>query len=1063
MIRFVFGRPGYGKTHEILEAVRTHVQRGERAYLIVPEQEVYSCERDLLAALPSDAGRFFEIMSFSRLCEQIAGRYGGRTVQSLTPGTRSLLMWQTLRDLRGLLVEYRAEADIPLTSMMLSAVDELSANSIAPEQLEEVAANAEDPDSPLARKLHDLALIQATYHGMVSDLCGDDPSDSLLRAAATLDKHDFFENSFVYIDSFTSFTAQEYTFLRNVFRQANGVTVTLGAGDRHTREIQFESIRDTAQRLSRLASDVGKDWEDRVLTEPHRHHAPELRILERDLWNLERKKEDREIPEEDGRGHVRLIEADTPYDEAEAAALHVLEAVENGVPYGEIAIIVRDFSLWNGVLDATLEQYGIPYFVSVRTDLNTRPAARLLPCALRCLSRRYQANDVMALLKTGLCGVEAWETDLFEEYVHTWKLSGNRMLEDVWSMNPDGFTTELSPRGKAILDTANRVRKAVIEPLQTLSISLKAATSLTDQCRALYAYLEALSVRGQLTAQAGEYLKLNRHREAGETARLWPFLCEALASMATTLPETPLSCSELETALALLFAATDIGSVPLRHDCVTVGSASLLRVSHVKTALLLGLCDGEFPAVVSDQGIFSEQDKLTLESEGIELNSRAGKQSADELLYVYRAMTTPEEDLILSRSRQTADGRALSPSSALNRVQFLLPYLTPERFHIGMVSDPADAVYERLPSLAYDGLPRHMMPDVLGTRLWLSQGKLQTYFRCPFSYYGKYVLNLREPAEARIGNAESGNFLHHVLERFLAVTLDEQNRIRPLTEDEINRLADDIIERYLHELYPGDLCSSGRMLHVFSRMRTVVLSLLYSIVEELRHSSFTPIHTEWSTYRTDGSGPSPMVLHLDEADDPSQLVELILGGIIDRVDLYRKDDQIYIRVIDYKSSHHDFSEASLINDMNVQLLLYLFMLCSPQNRALFTGAEDGDGVSVIPASAVYMSPSEDKSDGHIEAMRTGVILNDEEVLQAASPNGPEFLPGVKINKSGQPTGKSLYSAERMSELEIKLQTLIRDTAARLYGGCANRTPSEDACQFCPMRSGCYLAVTSHSF
>jgi ATP-dependent helicase/nuclease subunit B len=243
----------------------------------------------------------------------------------------------------------------------------------------------------------------------------------------------------------------------------------------------------------------------------------------------------------------------------------------------------------------------------------------------------------------------------------------------------------------------------------------------------------------------------------------------------------------------------------------------------------------------------------------------------------------------------------------------------------------------------------------------------------------------------------------------------------------------------------------------------VVLSLLYSIVEELRHSSFTPIHTEWSTYQTDGSGPSPMVLHLDEADDPSQLVELILGGIIDRVDLYRKDDQIYIRVIDYKSSHHDFSEASLINDMNVQLLLYLFMLCSPQNRALFTGAEDGDGVSVIPASAVYMSPSEDKSDGHIEAMRTGVILNDEEVLQAASPNGPEFLPGVKISKSGQPTGKSLYSAERMSELEIKLQTLIRDTAARLYGGCANRTPSEDACQFCPMRSGCYLAVTSHSF
>ena len=101
MIRFLFGRPDSGKTYHVLESVKAHIARKERAYLIVPEQEVYSCERDFLSSLPSDAGRFFEIVSFSRLCEQITGRYGGRTLHTLTAGMRSLLMWQNLRELQG--------------------------------------------------------------------------------------------------------------------------------------------------------------------------------------------------------------------------------------------------------------------------------------------------------------------------------------------------------------------------------------------------------------------------------------------------------------------------------------------------------------------------------------------------------------------------------------------------------------------------------------------------------------------------------------------------------------------------------------------------------------------------------------------------------------------------------------------------------------------------------------------------------------------------------------------------------------------------------------------------
>ena len=72
-----------------------------------------------------------------------------------------------------------------------------------------------------------------------------------------------------------------------------------------------------------------------------------------------------------------------------------------------------------------------------------------------------------------------------------------------------------------------------------------------------------------------------------------------------------------------------------------------------------------------------------------------------------------------------------------------------------MVTD-ADVSCERLPSLAYDSLPSTVIRSVFGNRLKLSQDKLQTFFKCPFSYYAKHLLKLREPVTAAITNVETG-------------------------------------------------------------------------------------------------------------------------------------------------------------------------------------------------------------------------------------------------------------------------------------------------------------------
>lgn len=1078
MIRFLFGRPGTGKTTHIVQTLHDLCTQGKGpVFLIVPEQQAYSAERGLLSSLPPEARPFVSVLSFSRLCDTLADLYGGRAQHTVTRAMKTLLMWENLRELKGLLESFPwgGSTDTALCKKMLHATEELKHNGIPPHALERIAHRIEK-SSPLHDKLRDLSLVASAYDNLLSDVYGENPADRILRAAEQVKKHDYFRGSTVFIDSFTSFTMQEYAILIPLLQQASEVTIALGCRGRQESQPQFFSMMDTLRRLTLFCEDRGLPYEDVLLDVTHRKAAPALIKLEQELWELDLTPETMAAVGEEETRAIRCVTCPDPYDEATAAALHILELKENGVDYSEIAVVVRDTSTWVGILDDALERYHIPFFLSQRTDLNEKPAARLLLTALRCIAGNYRAEDVLTLCKTGLLRLSLRDIDNFAEYLDTWRLEGRRLAEESWSMNPDGYVVGVSKRGQAILEAANRVRHQVMTPLLDLETKLNGAKTVTEACAALYEYLVELEVRDTLTTQAETYLSLGQAREAGEQVRLWSFLTETLATVASVMEEAePLSPEELYTALSLVFTDSDIGSVPARHDCVTVGSASTLRVDGIKAMLVLGLCEGEFPQTTKDDGLLTGQDKELLADLGIELADRTERLTSDELLFVWRAFSKPSETLILSCSTTSPDGQPRSPSAALSRVKFLFPHLKVDSFSSAFLPKRLSSRH-RPPTK--DSIPPATARRLLGEEIWLSQSRLQTYSRCPYSYYGSHILKLREKVEARFDNLGAGNFLHHFMEQYLRLTLDEENRLRPLEPEAVLETADAVIDAYIEELC-GDISQNGRLLHIFDRLRQIALMLIDSIQAELRQSAFLVAGLEWDTHGYRPSDPRPMTLTLSLPEDTSSppplpvphapeeetkpsAVKLLLGGRIDRVDIYRAEDgeTVYVRVIDYKSSRHEFSVRSVTEDMNIQLLLYLFTLCSPENKSLFTGANGKPPKQVLPASAVYVSPDESDRGGALLPCRTGLVLALPEVLQAANSDDTlVYLPSARRGKNGDFTGKGLCSPQYMAGLEDILCKAIRDTATTMYAGRAGRTPSDTACRYCRMRGACGSCLT----
>ena len=1017
MLKLICGPSGAGKTEHLTKCIEADIAAGVRSFFLIPEQQAYISERDLAARLPKNAGLLFEVVSFSGLAEDVFCKYGGVTAESVSGAVSSLLMWHTLATLSPLLEQYgkSAEGDLTLTNLMLSAIAEMRAGGIDAKTLEDAALQM-DEGSPLRKKLLDLSLIDAAYHAKIEECFGSDPSDKLLRLCALLQKHRYFENCNVYIDSFTSFTVPEYAVLLQILKQAKGVTVALCTDSPNSALPHFLSVSDTARQLSRMADRADVVVESITLPVKKYQKSRALSVLERDLWRFSAT----QTPLL-GDESVRLNIASNIYEEAEAAALQICELVSGGMRYGDIAVVVRDLDAYRGILDAALERHGVPFFFSERTDLSSKPIFRLILSALRAVSRNYRQSDIITLLKTGLCVTELRDAAMFEEYVETWHIGGRRFLDDVWSMNPDGLTTERSPRADEILEAANRVRRQLMVPLTALSASLRASRRLVDRCRALYEYLCAIELPTMLASRAKEELALGQAREASESLRLYSTLLDTLTTLCKLLPDTELSIEDFIAALTLVFSNADLGSVPNTQDSVVIGSADTLRVENVRASILLGLCEGEFPRAVSDDGILTEADKEALEEYGVILQSRERMRSSEELFYVYRAISKPSEFLSLFTHAKQTDGSARTPSLAWSRVAFLLDKKAE-------VIDFAEIRRARaLPTEEELAKPLQAPATDERVALRLSQSKIQAFVLCPYRYFSTYSLRLRERKDSQPNYADDGTFLHYVFEHFLRASLTDDGKLKLPSPEDVEPLADRIIADYIGEVCPFPAESmDNRLLHIYSRLRRLALKMLHEILGEIRTGLFVPTHFEKGIgTREEGSLP-PVRLTLEGGSS------VLLSGKIDRVDIYESDEKLYFRVVDYKSGKHTFSLDEVRSGMDIQLILYLF--------ALKGAIPDG-----IPAGAQYLFASTEK--GVTEIKRSGLLLDDEAVSAAA--NGESS--GIYTK------GLTKQTVEEMQELQKQMQDAVRSVAERILSGEAEKTPSEKACAFCPVRADCNRA------
>ena len=1077
MLEIIFGRPRSGKTHRVITEIQESVKQKVKTYLIVPEQQVFVSE-SMLAHLDPQLWQYLEVISFTGLCELIFSRYGGLTYKKVSDGAKHLLAWFSVKKISDFLVGFDSvKIDPAFSDMALLTIDELAMMGISPEALEEKIKESDNEE--FVSKMRDICLIYSSYLSLVDEKTGDDVklSDGILTLLyETMRKHSFFAGAHVYIDSFTDFTGLEWNIIESIISSADKTAITIPISSRGTNDNYSEGAKRTLRSITSFARDNYIESVDILCDAQNEYVGSDLCYLENNLWNFKL------LPNEnnfsDPIDSISMAICKNPYEEAEYIALKILEYKSKGYKYSDMAVIPRDAESKKGIINAIFDKYSIPYFYSEKTDLSTTPTARLVLSALKCISHNFRLDDVLTLIKTGLCPVEPHKCDMFEDYVTTWNICGSAFLEDVWSMNPDGYSTRISERGQEILASANEVKNIIIPPLSTLASDVKAAEKNTKKiCMAIYSYLEKMCLAERLSSLCELELSLGNTREATEMLRMYDYMISSLTELSLILGDECMCVEDVSSAISILLSHTDIGSVPSSFDYVTVGSASTLRTESIKIAFVPGLVEGEFPANVNANGIIKENDKELLSELGVKLPSTAEKLASDELTFSHRAISKPHEKLIMTTYTSDLGGHGKTPSMIWTRALYVLPALKEkvEIFDVERIKliaktelrkymdnditaeckndisdEPQNEMLSTFGNDSSESIDPHLARLVFGDSIYLSKSGISTFLLCPYRYWCENVLKIRENKGGLMNAADIGTYVHFVLEKLIASEKLPDGSLPILTNKEILEKINKVSEDYIDTI---GFIPSPSTLYAISRYRNIAYAMLCSIFEEFAMSQFKIIGMEQSLSERKHNSLSPLKFDIDIGDDFKP--EIILTGEIDRLDAYKNENGIYVRIVDYKTGTNTFDLNKISEGNELQLPIYLFSATSESNKdnPIFNNK---DGKKLYPASAMFLSAKE--SSGTVMPFRSGFITNDKEILSAANRElDPEFL-GVKINKdTGEPSGNAI-SFEEIDNLKKILIDTISDVAKNMYSGKAKRCPSEDACKYCKVRNTCPVAA-----
>lgn len=1121
-LRFILGRAGAGKTHYILDHITNNVTvdpDGPPVILLVPEQATFQMEYALAKALGGSVRA--QVLSFHRLAHRVFLETGGAARIPIGELGKRMILRQLLENHRTSLRVFGKTAGRPgFTDCLARTIGEFKTYLITPENMEAAGRVIEGAEL-LKNKLGDLALLYRELNDSLSSRYTD-PDDYLALLAEKLPASEVFRGAEIWIDGFKGFTPQEIKVIEILLQMAERVNVAFcldpELGEQEVEDDHvFFPVWDTYRKIYQKALDNGTEVEPPVNLSDE---IPVRFIQALDIAHLEKNffRYPAPVFEDDSPG-VKITAGSNRRAEVEACARQIIRfAGDPGYRWRDMAVLLRDMESYHELISAVFQDHGIPFFIDRKRNVMHHPLVELIKSAMEVVIKGWTYQPVFGYLKTDLIPIDREQVYLLENYCLEHGIRGSKWTGGQnwtylrrYTLGEDMNVSELDLQKLAQI---NEARVGASEALVNFAGKMDKAVTVREKTLALYQLMEELNVSRTIEGWTVEAETAGLLDKAREHDQMWSKVINLLDEVVEALGDEDIT---LETYLEILnagFESMTLGLIPPGLDQVVVASLDRSRNPEVKASFILGVSEGVFPARQPGDGIFSDTEREKLENLGLGLAPGGRRRAFEEQYLVYTAMSRAGEKLWVSFPMADDEGRANSPSPVINRLRELLPRVEENSFQSEPVTGDLDEFTEftvhpgramtyllgRLRDVKsgakvspawwnlYNWFIEHKYAEtagplfesifylnreepigkpkslaLYGSPVRASVSRLEKFKACPFAHFSNYGLKLSERKVHRLEAPDMGEFFHAALKIFTEKVQNDSLEWGSLSSEECLRMSEEIVDQLAPQLQSEILLSSARYRYLTGKLKKTVNRAVLTLAEHQRRGEFRPKFVELAF------GPGGQIPPVGITLPDGSLMQL--SGRIDRVDEAEKDGNVYLRVIDYKSSDQNIRLPEIYHGLKLQLLTYLDVALGHYSKT-----QDKD---VKPAGILYYTvreplipvtgPRSQEEAAKLilgKLKMKGFILNHPEVFRMMdnqTESGWSELFPVGIKRDGSFYSSSpVFDENQFSSLREYLNKVFMEVGEEILSGNCAIEPYRDkaisACTFCGFKPVCKFDI-----
>ena len=875
-LQFIFGNSGAGKSHYLYEhIIEESIKNPQQNYIvIVPEQFTMQTQKEFVMRHPRHGIMNIDVLSFQRLAFRILEEVGQGNQVVLDDEGKNFILRKVAGYLAPELSVLGRNIRKPgYVSEVKSVISELMQYNIQPSDMEEMK-NALEANSYSYHKLNDIQKLYQEFEQYLAEkyITKDEVLDLLCQH---MGRSRILKDAVVALDGFTGFTPVQNKVLGEMLSVCQKVFVTVTIDKNEDPFVlidpyqMFALSKKMAVSLNRICAERKIPIEEPVClySEPvcRFRNQPALAFLEAELFRYHQK---RYLEKQQ---NIRVYASRNPRSEVEFAAQRIRSLVrKRGYRYQDIAVIVSDLNLYADDIEHVFAKYKIPVFMDYKRSILLNSFVEYIRSLLAMIEKNFTYESVFRFLRTGFCGFTSDELDVLENYVRGLGIRGYKKWQEKWIRKTSDTTEEM-------LEVVNRMRVQFVEKIDSLVFVLKQRhKTVRDVTLALYEFVDQEGLYHKIKEMEQHFQEQGELTLAKEYAQVYGVVIDLFDKFVRLLGEERISLKEYCDLMDAGMNEARIGVIPPGMDQVMAGDIERTRLKDIKALLMLGVNDHLMMTSGGSKGLFSENDREKFAQNGVELSPGVKEKAFIQKYYLYLHLSRPTEELNISYSKLTQDGKATRPAHLIGELRRMYEYLpvfdlenygmeyremVPEtgisyivqgfreqkkteagswqELYRWYLDQPEwkDRMEQLLKSSLYkkpdDKLTVETARKLYGD--WdPSISRMEKFVSCACAHFLTYGLRLKEREEYEFAALDFGNVIHRALEHYARKLEQNQESWTGVEEEKRQQYIEESVEESIVDYSNTVLYSTARNAYMIPRMKRMMNRTIWAMTRQLQ-------------------------------------------------------------------------------------------------------------------------------------------------------------------------------------------------------------------------------------